>query len=241
MKDTFSQYVEWVLLAEGKYANDKEDRGGETDWGISTKFLKTIDWQGDAPNKEQAIELYRKYFWLGWQCDKMHPVVAWCACDAYIQHPPKAAAIMLQQGLGVDIDGIIGPNTLKAAKDPNVLLFWRRYRMARIRFYNDIVTNDDSQDVFISGWHDRIHKLTEGMYFAGLIQPDGTGGVASVVKSPAVKATGAGITIGGIVVALQSIGIDTNSVVEWAQNTLPAGGLIGVAVTWLSKHNFKQG
>lgn len=240
--DHFQNYVDWVLFAEGEYANDENDRGGITHWGLSDKFLKSIEWAGGKPSREQAIALYRQYFWKGWQCDRMHPLVAWCACDAYIQHPPKSASLMIQQGLGVTLDGKVGPKTIEAAQNPNLLLFWRRYRLARVRFYNDILSNDPTQDDFIDGWHDRLHKLTEGMYFAGLIQKDESGkGLSGVLKSPGAKATGAGITIGGIVVALQSMGLDTDSILEWVKQTLPAGGMIGVIVTWLAKHNFKQG
>ena len=239
--DSFDEYVQWVLFAEGQYSNDEADRGGKTHWGLSDRFLSSIDYVGAAPTREGAIAIYRQYFWNGYRCDEMHPFVAWCACDAYIQHPPKAAAMMLQQGLGVDIDGSVGPQTMKAAQSPNLLMFWRRYRLARVRYYNDIVANDDSQQVFIDGWHNRVHKLTEGMFFAGLIRKDETGnGLAKAITSPTAKATTAGVTIGGIVVALQSIGVDTQNVIEWAEKTLPAGGLIGLAVTWLAKTNFTE-
>ncbi|WP_299071290.1 glycosyl hydrolase 108 family protein [uncultured Paraglaciecola sp.] len=236
-QENFDLYVKWVLFAEGVYADDENDKGGTTHYGISARFLKTISWTGGAPTKEQAISLYRQYFWLGWQCDRMHPMVAWCACDAFIQHPSKSAAMMVQEGLGVTVDGKIGPITLEAAQSPNLLLFWRRYRLARVRFYNDILANDPTQADFIDGWHDRMHKLTEGMYFAGLIQRDESGkGLKAAVTSSTAKATTAGITIGGIVMWLQSNGINLESIID----ALPEGGFVGLAVAWLAKHNFKR-
>ena len=232
----FDSYADWVLFAEGEYADDEADRGGVTHHGLSRRFLQSINWTGGVPTAEQARAVYRAYFWDGYQCESMHPLVAWCACDAYIQHPTKAAALMIQQGLGVELDGKIGPITLQASQSPNLVLFWRRYRLARVRYYNDIVQNDASQNVFIDGWHDRLHKLTEGMFFAGLIQKDDSGGIKSSLTSKTAKAVTAGLTIGGVVTWLQSGGVDLHSIMA----ALPEGGLIGLATTWLAKHNFSN-
>lgn len=232
----FDKYADWVLFAEGEYANDDNDRGGVTYHGLSNRFLKSINWTGGVPTKEQAKAVFKQYFWVGYQCDRMHPLVAWCACDAYIQHPPKAAALMIQQGLGVELDGKIGPITLEAAQTPNLLLFWRRYRLARVRYYNDIVQNDSSQNDFIDGWHDRLHKLTEGMFFAGLIQQSSSGWLKSSLTSNTAKAATAGLTIGSVVTWLQSGGLDLQAIV----GALPEGGLVGLAAAWLAKHNFKN-
>ena len=234
--ENFERYAEWVLFAEGEYADDEHDRGGVTHHGLSKSFLTSINWVDGVPSKDQAKAVYRQYFWVGYQCDKMHPLVAWCACDAYIQHPPKAAALMIQQGLGVALDGKIGPISLEAAQSPNLLLFWRRYRLARVRYYNDIVQNDASQNVFIDGWHDRLHKLTEGMFFAGLIQKDDSVGIKSTLTSNTTKSVAAGLTIGSVVTWLQSGGVDLHSIM----GALPEGGLIGLAAAWLAKHNFSN-
>lgn len=238
----FKQYVEWVLLAEGKYSNDKNDRGGVTNYGLSKRFLDDIGWGKAPPSREEAITIYHTYFWKGWMCDQMHPLVAWCACDAYVQHPPKAAALMIQQALGVSMDGIIGAKSLEAAKNPNLLLFWQKYRLARIRYYNDIVKNDASQFDFLDGWHNRVHKLAEGILFSGLVQIEPTKkGLSGALTSSTAKATSLGGLFGVVAGGLAYLGIEPQSALDWLTQVAPSGGLFGVAVAWIAKHNFKDG
>jgi len=238
--DTFPQYVEWVLFAEGKYADDENDRGGVTHWGLSSKFLASINWGDIPPTRDQAIELYRKYYWKGNRCDQMHPVVAWCAMDAYVQHQHAAAGRLIQVGLGVTPDGVVGPKTIAASASPNLLLFIQRYRLQRIRHYNAITQNDESQEDFIDGWHDRLHKLMEGLFFAGLIVPNESNtGLTNTITSPAAKATGAGLGVGTLFMVLSYIGIEPSNLIEWSKQIAPSGGLVALITAWLAKHNFK--
>ena len=94
---------------------------------------------------------------------------------------------------------------MEATQILNLLMFWRNYRLARIRYYNDIVANYDKQNGFIECWHNRLHKLTEGMFLSGFIQLEVSGkGLKTALTSTTSKVATAGITIGGVVMWLQS-------------------------------------
>ena len=239
--DVFDGFVQWLLAAEGAHDDNPADRGGETHFGLSARFLASIGWKGGPPTQAQAIDIYREHFWRGWRCHEMHPFVAWCACDAYVQHPSKAATMMLQQGLGVDPDGISGPMTLDAARSPNLTAFWRRYRLARIRYYCDIVANDPTQSVFSVGWQDRLHKLAEGILFSGIVQsdPSAPGTLRAAVQSPGAKAAGFGGIAALLVGALQWAGWSPDTVGEWLTNIGAPSGLAAIAAAWLSRIRLK--
>ena len=235
--ETFRAYMQFLLPAEGRHANDAEDRGGETWYGLSSRFLDSIGWETAPPTREEAIELYRAHFWLGRRCHEVAPVVAWCMADAYVQHPPRAAALMVQQGLGVDLDGIIGPNTIEAAQSPDIRLFWRRYSLARVRFYNDIVQSDPTQSSFIDGWHARLHKLAEGMFDAGLFgPPPDPAPKPSILRHENSKVAAAGTGLAGLVVLLFALaGVDVDSVPELLSSVGVPSALVGVIGSWLTK------
>ena len=65
--ENFKLYVELVLLAEDRFSDDEDDRGGITHWGLSAKFMKSIGRTGGAPTREEVVEIYRQYFWRGWR------------------------------------------------------------------------------------------------------------------------------------------------------------------------------
>lgn len=238
MKDTFDAYVEYVLMAEGEHSDHPEDRGGETQHGFSEKFLRSIGMGGQTITRDRAISLYRRYFWEGYQCHQMHPFVGWCACDAYVNHSPGTAALLIQQGLGVEVDGKVGPKTLQAAKTPNTRLFWQRYRAARIDFYQDIVDNDPSQVSFIRGWNDRLHKLVEAIYYAGLLEKESKTIVERIASKP-MKVTAAGVGLGSLIAAFEWF--TGTPLSDFAQTgSGPMAVLTGIVGAWLTSLKLKD-
>lgn len=57
----FEDAINYVLQWEGEFSDDKDDRGGATKWGISSKSHPNVDIKNLT--KEQAIEIYRKEYW----------------------------------------------------------------------------------------------------------------------------------------------------------------------------------
>lgn len=175
--------VPWILDAEGGFVNDASDRGGATKYGISLRYLKNVpdhdgdgflggdyDQDGDvdvddirAMRTEDAIERYYQDFWLAGRCHDMPPAVGLCLFDALVNHRPKTAKIILQRGLRVVADGIVGPMTLAAANNTTVDSifddFLPDYFSYRTQLYHDIVLANSSQAKFLRGWHRRMFLL----------------------------------------------------------------------------------
>ena len=174
--NVFNHAVNHVLNVEGGESNDPDDAGGWTRFGISEKFL--ID-AGYDPNMEIDIgiarSLYHEHFWIGGRCGELPDLVAFCHFDAMVNHRPRRAKWLLQKGLGVKADGIIGPITIKAAHEIDPFVFWKRYVLARTDFYWDIRTVRRNMK-YVKGWWKRLVHLSGALYVFKHRNPSRFGG-----------------------------------------------------------------
>lgn len=161
----FDQAIDWLLSPdiEGAHSNDPADRGGDTWYGISRNAHPDISW---PPTLLQAKTIYHEQYWRACRCPDLPPVLAVATFDAAVQHGARQAVRLLQQALGIQADGIIGPVTLKAAHafcvdaslGTNQIDHLLSYRA---RYYSAIVANDDTQSRFIRGWMRRLFSLQQ--------------------------------------------------------------------------------
>ena len=68
MKD-FDKALKFVLKWEGGYSNDKNDLGGETNFGISKRSYPELDIS--KLTLKQAKEIYYQNYWLKCDCDEL--------------------------------------------------------------------------------------------------------------------------------------------------------------------------
>lgn len=176
----------WILRpdVEGGFSNHRNDRGGATNHGITLSFLELLP-DGDldgyldgdinrdsviniddirALNEAEAKPLYYRYLWKPSGCDELPFAVALCLFDGLVNHKPGPAKRLLQMGLRVNADGIIGSLTRAAAsrvaESPAALEdFLLEYLSHRAVFYNGLVTANSSQASFLRGWHRRLFML----------------------------------------------------------------------------------
>ena len=117
MSEAFDTAVTAVLSYEDGYANVPNDPGGETNWGISKRAYPHLDIR--ALTRDQAIQIYRRDYWDALGCDRFPPVIAIALFDSAVNQGPVEAVRILQRALGVTVDGVIGPQTLDAARRAN--------------------------------------------------------------------------------------------------------------------------
>jgi len=154
--------IELIIAREGGYSDDPDDRGNETNMGITQPFLAEY---GDGTSMTvrdlthaAAAQTYRSAF-REWQIDKISDIATFSlVADSAVNHGEGVAIKWLQAAIGggIAIDGMIGAATLaQLAITPNWQTVRNRVLAARIRFYGRIVANDHSQARFISGWLSR--------------------------------------------------------------------------------------
>lgn len=110
--DRFSAAVAIVLEREGVLSDDRADPGGLTKFGIAAASHPGVDIA--TLTRDQAIAIYRSDYWDTNCCGEMPWLVAMAVFDCAVNQGAGAAANILQQAVGVPVDGRIGDRTLVA-------------------------------------------------------------------------------------------------------------------------------
>ena len=109
---TFDLAFAITVGIEGGYVNDPNDPGGETKYGISKRAYPNVDIANLT--MDQAKQIYEKDYWQVARCDLCPPTLAILVFDAAVNNGPGSAIVWLQQAVGVQADGNIGPVTQAA-------------------------------------------------------------------------------------------------------------------------------
>lgn len=116
----FDIAIEWLLRKdiEGVHANDPNDRGGDTWWGISRAAHPNEPW---PPTRERCIEIYREEYWnsRALSLDKIKSLpLQLVLFDGAVNHGRKTIARLFQRTLNelggaqkLLVDGWAGPQT----------------------------------------------------------------------------------------------------------------------------------
>ena len=154
----FNEIIEKVLEHEGGYVNDPSDLGGETNYGITKRFYPDVDIKNLT--REQAKDIYKRDYWDKNRVESLPENLWHIFFDMSINMGRKTAVKILQRaaankGRKVDIDGGLGPATIKALKGVEV----ERVRAYRVKYYADLVTQKPEQDKFYFGWFKRSMEV----------------------------------------------------------------------------------
>ncbi len=110
---TFDEVFDRLIGHEGGYANDPNDPGGETNWGISKRSYPNVDIKNLT--RDQAKEIYRRDFWNRINGDKLYDGVAFQVFDFAVNSGIETAVRGLQRAVGAADDGHWGPASQAAA------------------------------------------------------------------------------------------------------------------------------
>lgn len=148
-----------LVMSEGGYSNHPADRGGETMWGITKEVAARNGYKGDmsALPVEIAEAIYVKDYWNPVQADKLPEDLRYAVFDAAVNSGVAQAARWLQRACGVRDDGIVGPQTIRAANALSSEEIKRKMLAQRLRF----MTSLSNWPSFSRGWARRIADLLE--------------------------------------------------------------------------------
>lgn len=150
----FEKALSHILQNEGGYVNDKTDKGGETKFGISKKSYPKEDIKNLTI--ERAKEIYKRDFWDKIKGDQIqNDELALNLFDFAVNGGVGTSIKTLQKALNVDVDGVIGNDTLSAMAVINFNDLIKRFIKFRNLHYVDIVINDPTQIKFLKGWISR--------------------------------------------------------------------------------------
>lgn len=153
---TDDDIIDAILEREGsEYTDDPADRGGPTKWGITIPDLpigstaETVQ----ALTRERAVEIYRQKYILSPGFGTIPLPLRAQVVDCGVLHGVTTAVRMLQEALGVPVDGKLGPLTLRAVDGtPNV---GNKLAIVRLKYIARIVQKNPSQAKWLAGWVNR--------------------------------------------------------------------------------------
>lgn len=149
---TFDDIFERLIGSEGGYIWDKNDAGGETNWGISKRSYPNVD----IKNLTQvgAKKIYLDDFWEPLNGNELFDGVAFQLFDFAVNSSPTTAIRFYQTSLGVAADGHFGPHSLEVSKSITESDQIMRIVAERIKF---MVKCRGWKD-FGAGWMNRMAK-----------------------------------------------------------------------------------
>lgn len=161
--DRFEKFLDYIFEVEGGFTNDKNDRGGATNFGITEEEAREFGYTGDMRNltKDFAENIYLKKYYLGNKLDKViNDKVALSIFDWAVNSGrrgiKKAQIVANKFGANLIIDGIIGNKTLEAINSINPEAFLKEYHELQRAFYKNLAAKDSTQEDFLKGWLNRV-------------------------------------------------------------------------------------
>jgi lysozyme family protein len=157
----FKDAVEIILSHEGGYVWDVKDPGGETNYGISKRAYPDLDIA--SLDRNEAISIYYRDYWLPLKCDKLPFGVALVLFDMGVNMGKSQAVKLLQRAVLVKPDGIMGGMTSAAVSAHHKNVVIEKTTQERILFYAGLPTFER----FGKGW---VRRSIETMSSALLIR-----------------------------------------------------------------------
>ena len=155
MLSKFDEIIEVVLEHEGGLVDDSDDPGGLTNLGISQRAYPDEDIRGLTVAR--AKEIYERDYWRKYKVGSRSSRIRHSYLDMCINMGGGRAAKILQEACNsknsekLDVDGGIGPATIKAAT--NVENF--RLRAYRVMYYAELVMKKPTMEKYWVGWFKR--------------------------------------------------------------------------------------
>ena len=151
----FQRAMKRTRVNEGGYVNHPNDRGGATNYGISSRIYPNEDIKNMT--RERADAIYYRDYWLKPKINQLPDEFAGIVFDDGVVQGQSTAIMNLQKALGVKADGVIGSETLGAAKNTNYAVRQDFIDNARMKAQN-IAEKNPTQKKFIDGWLNRINN-----------------------------------------------------------------------------------
>lgn len=163
----FDVALKYVLVNEGGYSKDPNDKGGTTNKGITAKDVaryrnvaSVSDAEMKALSDTEVAAIYKKYYWVPLNLDKfVDQNTATAVMDMGVLCGTGTAAGWAQEVCGVKSDRAIGPVSLSAINSMEHTEFIPKFKLKADAHFNAIVAKDATQKKFLNGWLNRSKKL----------------------------------------------------------------------------------
>ncbi len=207
-KQSYDASLRCLLQHEGGYSNHPADPGGPTRFGITIhdyrRYVKPAATAGDVRRMtvEEASRIYRARYWDAQRCDELPAGVDYAVFDYGVISGIGRSKKVLQRVLGVKVDGVLGPVTMRAVArcDPKAVIV--AICDERLRFLKRLRT----WPVFGKGWGRRVAQVKAAALAmaANAPAPEASAAVAngkapkepaSIVSTSSIAAAGSTVVV----------------------------------------------
>lgn len=164
-KELLAAVLSRIVGREAGVANDPNDHGGITNWGLTRPFLETVThrtWSDDdirGLTRERALAIYTLWAQMRRLSElPEHFGLAWAVLDFAVNSGERPAIKGIQRFLKVPADGIAGPETQGAWHRLTAGELWSAQRFVvaeRAKWYGNCLS-DPSQARFAHEWMNRL-------------------------------------------------------------------------------------
>lgn len=195
-----------ILEHEGGFVNHPRDPGGATNKGITLNtfrsYIKPFGTVDDLRNitTAQAVIVYKRHYWDKVRADELPVGVDYAVADFAVNSGPNRAARYLQAVAGVTQDGVVGPQTIAAARalDPGIVINALCDR--RMKFLRGLST----WSTFSRGWSSRVEGVRATSFADTAKASDSAPHIAADPKNPSAPIAGYAVTA-AVVAAIATI------------------------------------
>lgn len=221
----FSQALKNVLVHEGGYVNHPKDPGGATNQGVTQAVYDS--YRKDLGKPAQSVKnlnpaerdaIYKKRYWDVIKGDDLPDGVDYCVFDGAVNSGNSQSGKWLQRALGDKykgtIDGMIGPETLRAVKaHPNHDRLIEAICERRMSFLRALKT----WPTFGKGWSSRVSGVKK------VAQKWATGDVGAKPMAPMPLVATSGVVSEEPETAPKALVADAQSAPSRAPGDISAG------------------
>lgn len=160
--DRFQKCLPRILVHEGGFSNHSQDPGGATNKGVTIGTFRAY-YPGASVadlrriSTAQLEHIYRTGYWAKVKADDLPIGVDYIVFDFAVNAGPRRAIKELQQVVGVDDDGAIGPITMAAVMKMEPAIIVDEFSEERLSFYRGLRT----WKTFGKGWARRTEEARQ--------------------------------------------------------------------------------
>ena len=160
MTKNFRDCLELVLKHEGGFVDHPKDPGGMTNLGVTKKVWE--EWAGHPVSEKDMRELtpeivapmYEMRYWRTSYCEKLPRGLDLLVFSMAVNAGAGRSVKLLQDSVGLVMDGIIGPITMARINEANVETLIDKFSEIRADYYKGLKLFP----VFGKGWLNRTDK-----------------------------------------------------------------------------------
>lgn len=148
-----------LLGHEGGFVDHPSDPGGATKWGVTQAVARANGYTGhmrDFP-VDMAKAIYWRQYWVPIKADDLPPAIRYAVFDAAVNSGANQAVKWLQRAIGVNDDGVVGPQTMTFSRAANPDFVLRRMLGQRLEFMSDL----KNWPTFGRGWARRVAEILQ--------------------------------------------------------------------------------